>query len=1318
MQQPNNFYVGIVEDRADPLMAGRVRVRVVGLHIHDKTVLPTEDLPWAMVMQPATSTSGMGSVAAGPAEGTSVIVIFNDYPDNQQPIVIGALGGIPQPQQVFIDRFEDPPLFRDDITPAGRPMPVSAAEVNANQVGPVTSPNPALASIVEQGRSESSKTGFGIIQTALSGTATSFQAVGNVLGNVNGLGSSAAILKNQFETDLAVFGNSDKMIDQFVTMATQSGPLGSALGAIFNGQADLRSLGRDYGFSVDNIQSAFNSIKSGDDLFGTLQNAEVIINEAGSLVTGSAGLLDAIINEFSQVTLEGTVDQLQDDLADFVGSSVTGLGSTLSAGVGQFQGIATALGFGDITSPVQSFVSGIGQAATDLIKGVDPQQIAQALTGPFTSNDAAEQNVGNLAVTKEVASSEIDATSFEGVGEGQTPPVYGVYGGPNFGGASPVLEPPAPTDLTNFPNGSSGEIPTTPPPNSASNVSKASEGITVLLAACDKYGLKTKEQKAALLGIVGGECGWIPQEESAQYSNPDRLLQIFPSTFKGNRQLAEQYANWTKGNKGSKADFFNFVYDPANNGKQLGNTQPGDGGKFYGRGFIQLTGRANYERYALLSGHPIDENPDLLVNDPAISAEIAVLYLMDRVKSGVVPTAHPQYFFAAKQCVGNNSADIAARKLAFYEYFYGIKTPNTYGYCDKQAGNSQNPYSYHGSLAGNEAGLNSNTGFQDPHHKYPLKRYQAEQETNRLARGVVRETVVALKESSRTIGVPLPFGAGSWSQPPIPFGAQYPYNKVTETESGHIQEWDDTPGYERTHTYHRSGTFEEVDANGTKVIKIVGDGYVIYDRNGFITIAGDANVTVAGNVNIYCRSDANIQVEGSAEMKVGGNFDIGVARDMNIAVEGNFSMWANGSMNLQSRKKGHILTSEDNLYIASNKQMHVQSAQDMFVESKQNQHVTVAESQYTKVGQQIHANAGDSAFITTGASTHITAGDSLFATSSSDSHIASGAALFMSAAGDTNLVAGSNNFITAGASAHVKAGGNVEVDGSITNINSGTSSNGTEASEATAAQDAAASIKALVHGMVPPPVGVPLYPSFEAMNGPPPLGEEAFMYELPSEAGTSVMAAQSQQSVAQNGVSNTYQSETAQGSGGGGSIKASPKQEQILAMTNFTADFRLSEHFTLGMLFSGGFNVKHRLVDQNGLTKAQIVANLAALCENILEPYLQELPDGIQGYNKKWWITSGYRMGSGKSDHAKGRACDIQLAGRSKPAHYELIQKLDKLVPYDQLILEYKGAQSVWIHTGFRGDGNTTFGGGSNRKQAATILVDSNKFELGYKLYA
>ena len=93
------FYTGCVESRADPLMLGRCQVRIVGLHTHDKVILPTKDLPWAHPMGPITSASmnGIGWSPTGVVQGTWVIIIFLDE-YQQQPIMIGTIGGIPMTQ--------------------------------------------------------------------------------------------------------------------------------------------------------------------------------------------------------------------------------------------------------------------------------------------------------------------------------------------------------------------------------------------------------------------------------------------------------------------------------------------------------------------------------------------------------------------------------------------------------------------------------------------------------------------------------------------------------------------------------------------------------------------------------------------------------------------------------------------------------------------------------------------------------------------------------------------------------------------------------------------------------------------------------------------------------------------------------------------------------------------------------------------------------------------------------------------------------------------------------------------------------------------
>lgn len=90
-------YSGCVEDRNDPLRLGRCRVRILGIHASDKTVLKTEDLPWASPLMPINSAgvTGVGTAPVGPVPGSWVSCVFFDD-DMQQPIMIGSIPGIPQ----------------------------------------------------------------------------------------------------------------------------------------------------------------------------------------------------------------------------------------------------------------------------------------------------------------------------------------------------------------------------------------------------------------------------------------------------------------------------------------------------------------------------------------------------------------------------------------------------------------------------------------------------------------------------------------------------------------------------------------------------------------------------------------------------------------------------------------------------------------------------------------------------------------------------------------------------------------------------------------------------------------------------------------------------------------------------------------------------------------------------------------------------------------------------------------------------------------------------------------------------------------------
>ena len=86
---PNNW-TAVIESYADPLKSGRLRVRINGFHNLDKTILPTEDLPWAQVAVPVNGSA----TTHAPKIGDWVIGFFLDGTDAQFPIVTHILPGI------------------------------------------------------------------------------------------------------------------------------------------------------------------------------------------------------------------------------------------------------------------------------------------------------------------------------------------------------------------------------------------------------------------------------------------------------------------------------------------------------------------------------------------------------------------------------------------------------------------------------------------------------------------------------------------------------------------------------------------------------------------------------------------------------------------------------------------------------------------------------------------------------------------------------------------------------------------------------------------------------------------------------------------------------------------------------------------------------------------------------------------------------------------------------------------------------------------------------------------------------------------------
>ena len=127
MLVPNfKMWIGVVEDRIDPEQIGRYKVRILGYHTANRETLPTKDLPWATPVMPLTSASlsGIGETP-GLINGATVVGFFADGDDEQQPVILGSLPGVP------LDKISDPKIGFSD--PKGK-YPRSGEE-GYNDVG-------------------------------------------------------------------------------------------------------------------------------------------------------------------------------------------------------------------------------------------------------------------------------------------------------------------------------------------------------------------------------------------------------------------------------------------------------------------------------------------------------------------------------------------------------------------------------------------------------------------------------------------------------------------------------------------------------------------------------------------------------------------------------------------------------------------------------------------------------------------------------------------------------------------------------------------------------------------------------------------------------------------------------------------------------------------------------------------------------------------------------------------------------------------------------------------------------------------------------
>src|SRR5574343_157459 len=551
-----------------------------------------------------------------------------------------------------------------------------------------------------------------------------------------------------------------------------------------------------------------------------------------------------------------------------------------------------------------------------------------------------------------------------------------------------------------------------------------------------------------------------------------------------------------------------------------------------------------------------------------------------------------------------------------------------------------------------------NRGFIDPSATYPLPEYAGRSDVNKLAQGDPSNTIVIEKDKTRVTGAPLP-GGGSIEQPVSPFKGEYPYNKVNQTESGHIIEIDDTPGAERLHIYHKSGTFIEIDSNGTVVKRAIGSSYEIIDKNGKISIAGKADVSVNGACNIFVGNDANIQVDGDATLtcfnditaQAGGTLNLTAKEEINIVSE-KINMTSLGEINVLA-ETDLKLSGQTSVDVKSDGSMTINSSESMGLKSNKDLLLTSKDSMGLKSDKDVAINSA------------------LDARVSSDKNVIlhpSGGIMLSGTAVQVTTEIGKGTGPT------MKK--YIPDNSSIPGVVDPTYDKSNSAENASKAPKSQVGLLAGRKDIIP-----------IDLKDPTPLSHVDNVSLLVDEEGQD--ADEHRNNLIIKGITSAEIFDRIPVSSESESnltvVKTSvmPASTELLNLQELPGNYRITPNFTIDMVSAKAAVTKDTIV-RNDLTYGQIAYNLQALALNVLEPAYALYPNLL--------ITSGYRNQNrsiNTSQHPKGQAVDLQFRGSHYDDYYEIAVRLAQAISFDQFILEYTSySRNPWIHVSFSKDKN------------------------------
>lgn len=182
-----------------------------------------------------------------------------------------------------------------------------------------------------------------------------------------------------------------------------------------------------------------------------------------------------------------------------------------------------------------------------------------------------------------------------------------------------------------------------------------------MLHAARDAGITSRAELANFMAQISAESGNLTRlEESFNYTRGIDQIPVRWARRAGDAALEDARVDATRGQPEALAE---LMY-----GQRMGNDEPGDGYRYRGRGYIQLTGRDNYRDLGQVLDLDLEANPELAAA-PEHASRIAVVFWQRNV-----PAADREDVLAATQRINGGRNGLAHRQ-AEYERWHAALTP-------------------------------------------------------------------------------------------------------------------------------------------------------------------------------------------------------------------------------------------------------------------------------------------------------------------------------------------------------------------------------------------------------------------------------------------------------------------------------------------------------------------------------------------------------------------------------------------------------------------------------------------------------------------